>query len=753
MKFSDGNVSQLNCSDCSYLEDIDISDSDIISVSLPVSSVLRSYNLSGTDITSLSLDSQAHLEDLDISDCNKMTSLSLSKCLSLKNIVIPKDLQTLTVSGCPEITDIMDIYISVSGSISPLQKVILESDNNIRTISFEGQNNPDFTLTITGCPGIMSLDLSGITNWNGITLPLKSQMTKLASINISNTSISYLNYTPDGVNAVDTSCVDLSQSDVITDVMMQENSAVKVLRCTYDKANPVELVENAFHNCSGLQRIYGNFIITGSQVFKGCSQLVLNSDDEYSVMGVDTDAWTNTGANLKLDPSLTSALSMFEGDSLLSTNDFRYMIARLTKSLTTVERMFKDCRNISMALTPTLFYNCGSNLKTIDYFLYDTSVSGTIYSGTSGTFSYIPGVTSGVYAFANTNLQWIDNILFKGTLFQNVDYMFAGDTSLKAAVDTTADTIVEGSLDSKTFFINITYLNNVYPLGMFLGCGNVSMTINGDYLFHSRKSSAQTITDTFLAGLKLSGTISENVFGSTGTLDDVVASDGTSVKVYIPVYTIINRPFSKCNMSGVTFNLSDCGNIFNGISTLTQIIYPFQGLVIPSAKSMIPVTLLKGMSHLTSVEGLLAGLGLTNGGADYVFPEEGFFDDCTSLQVISHILEGNEDLHYTLAGDRMKNTVLTDVSRAFASSGLYGTIPYHLFYMEDGNGNIRHTIDDMSGIFDSCWYLGYDDTRRVQTGVVTDKYGNKTSWNDHIISTAGSPVVFSITSKDTSDPY
>ena len=241
-------------------------------------------------------------------------------------------------------------------------------------------------------------------------------MDRLKELDISETDISYLNYTPDGKNPVDTGSVDVSQAPDMDHFYAYNNSALKVVRCTYNHDNPIELVQNSFYNCSSLQRIYGNFIITGNQIFKGCSQFTINDDATYKVMGVDDTAWTSSGTNLTLDPSLTTALSMFEGCSSLTTNDFRYMLARLTKSLTTVERMFKDCHSIVMQITSMLFSNCGNNLQTIDYFLYGTRISGTVYSGTEGTFSHIPNVTSAVYAFANTNLQWIDNNVFLNTV-------------------------------------------------------------------------------------------------------------------------------------------------------------------------------------------------------------------------------------------------------------------------------------------------------------------------------------------------
>ena len=96
------------------------------------------------------------------------------------------------------------------------------------------------------------------------------------------------------------------------------------------------------------------------------------------------------------------------------------------------------------------------------------------------------------------------------------------------------------------------------------------------------------------------------------------------------------------------------------------------------------------------------------------------FDDCVSLRTTVGLFSNCYDLKIKLVGEGFKNTQLVNVSRMFENSGLYGTIPYRLFFMRIDNGNgtytLRKTITDMSNIFNGCWCLGYDINRKVDLG-------------------------------------
>ena len=91
---------------------------------------------------------------------------------------------------------------------------------------------------------------------------------------------------------------------------------------------------------------------------------------------------------------------------------------------------------------------------------------------------------------------------------------------------------------------------------------------------------------------------------------------------------------------------------------------------------------------------------------DYEKVTKGMFDDCVSLRTTVGLFSNCYDLKIKLVGEGFKNTQLVNVSRMFENSGLYGTIPYRLFFMRIDNGNgtytLRKTITDMSNIFNGC---------------------------------------------------
>ena len=71
--------------------------------------------------------------------------------------------------------------------------------------------------------------------------------------------------------------------------------------------------------------------------------------------------------------------------------------------------------------------------------------------------------------------------------------MFRSCSSLKTCINTRALPIVQGNLNSETFFINLRNLISVYPKEVFSGCVGIKMDIINDangntLLFHTLKN-------------------------------------------------------------------------------------------------------------------------------------------------------------------------------------------------------------------------------------------------------------------------
>lgn len=755
----------LDLSGCKKIQELDVSYSSITKVTLPSSAVLKVYNLAGTDITSLYLENQSFLHTLIIDNCNKLTSVEINNCASLESLSIPQNVKTVTIRNCEKISSLSIPYSSVNNSISPLTQIVIDNCPGLKQFSISGQNNEQLKIELTGAWNLEYLDLSN-TKTSDITLASlmvngEPNFTSLKSLNISNTELSTLKF-----NDQEFDYLDLTSFPDLSDIKASQCKSLVEVRVKNNPDNPIELQTGAFMDCSSLTRIKGHVQILGQEVFRNCNQLYLNPDELYTKNGTDVFINDDDATNVSFGDSLESFFYIFENCTSLSYNDFKYMMVRLPNSATSLEGMFKGCSGISGDLWYDLFRPC-SKLVTIKEAFSGTNLSGIFFSRTSdysssndstwGILDFIPNLTDAESAFESTNIQWIDNNVFApiGDKYYSIakaDYMFRNCGQLSSCEDTRAIVPKQGVLKSKTFFTNLRNLTNIYPKEMFGGCANIKMEIeeyNGNtYLFHtfSKVQQSMVITDSLFSGVQLVGKIGPNVFGGVNSQFD----DEDGITWYIPQFSSIQYPFQ--NSGGeLTINLSEMGNMFQNISNvLRQAVGILSGLKCaeePNSQK-IPSTLFKNCSLLNSIEGFFSGIDLNNNGEVYEFPPKGMFDDCVSLTNIKSLFRGCTNLKLKLVGEGFTNCQLQDVSYAFSSSGVFGMIPYRLFFMSttnsDGGKSINNTIENISNVFEQCWCLGYDETREVD--VTSDLIAGETKvqWSDKIIKVQGNRVDYKL---------
>jgi hypothetical protein len=73
---------------------------------------------------------------------------------------------------------------------------------------------------------------------------------------------------------------------------------------------------------------------------------------------------------------------------------------------------------------------------------------------------------------------------------------------------------------------------------------------------------------------------------------------------------------------------------------------------------------------------------------------------------VSYLFDSSHFLDIKLLGEGFKNCALKNVSGMCFASGVFGMIPYRLFYMER-DGQVQQTIDNISTVFNFCFKLGY----------------------------------------------
>ena len=67
-----------------------------------------------------------------------------------------------------------------------------------------------------------------------------------------------------------------------------------------------------------------------------------------------------------------------------------------------------------------------------------------------------------------------------------------------------------------------------------------------------------------------------------------------------------------------------------------------------------------------------------------------------------NLFANSQKIRIRLVGEGFKNCVLKDVSGAFSRSGVFGVIPYRLFFMVDSENKLRRTIENMENVFNGC---------------------------------------------------
>ena len=765
----------LDLSGCKKIQELDISKSSITKVTLPDSAVLKVYRLAGTQVTELRLSNQSFLSTVDITDCNKLTYIEINNCPTLKTLDIPSSVKTVIIKNCEGMESITLPYTSVNNSISNLTQITIDNCPGLKILSLAGQNNPTLKVELTGAWNLESLDIGGIATTD-IVLPAlyvngQPNFYSLKSLIISRTNITSLKYndrSDDYLNL--TAFPDLEYIDA------NSCPALVEVRCKNDKNNPIELPTGAFKNCASLTRVKGYFNIQGGEVFRGNAMFVLNDNDTYLKHGTDTFLEGDNVTNIKFDDSLIDTYFMFEGCSSLQYNDFKYVMTQLTNSLTSIEGMFKGCSLITGDLWYDMFRPC-PNVSIIKEAFSSTTLTGIFFSrksnyspdddSTWGILDFLPKLSDAEAAFESAAIEWIDNNVFAPIVYNGqtiyspiakVDYIFRNCSLLESCEDTRAETIFPGMLDSKTFFINLRNLISIYPKGVFTGCSKIRMQVTNEgtntFLFHTinKPAQAMVLSNTLYSGVKLVGKLGPNVFGG---ISQTISSNGTTY--YIPTFTSIQYPFEESS-GELTVNLSEMGDVFQGIaSTLRQAIGIFVG-VKPADEigaHKIPANIFRNCRLLNSIESFFANMPINNDNQAYQFPPtyqdgsitKGMFDDCVSLATTKRMFGGCNNLKLKLVGEGFKNCALADVSNMFENSGVFGGIPYRLFFMHrenDGVKTISRTITNISEVFKGCWCLGYDEIRTISVGETLVPDMTWTTWDDHIVSAPGGQVTYKL---------
>lgn len=727
LKIANSTALTLDVSNCLKLEELNLSGSSYTNFALPSTGSLKILDLSNTSLLKLGdlekgepFENQSSLEVLNLSGCTQLETIYIRNCESLKTITIPASVKRIWIVNCPGFESIECTYQGNLANISPLLEVHMENCVGLKTINLAGQNNPNLYVSLLGCTNLENVNISNSSlTSDSIIFPAKGFNT-LKTLDLSRTSISYIRFGDSPIKDY----LDLKDFENLNTLYVQDCQNINKIVCANNYDNPIELVAGAFEGCRSLINLYGNFIVTGTKVFANCSQLKLNLDPTE-----DFKSGENV-TNISFLEGLNSCYNMFNNCSSLNINDFRYIMEKLPQTVNSLEGMFLGCSGISGRIHRGLLNKC-SNVTSLKDAFSGTELSGYLYSrkdnyteddtSTWGFFDFAKNITTLENAFSNSAIEYIDENVFEPIVdsLVNIDYCFSNCYQLRSIKDTNALIVEDSAFQTKTFFTKLTKLSNTlgWPVDVFSGCSGINMQITEDdqgntYLFHTNKNTEQPIVllDTLYSGVNLIGNIGDNTFGGNSR----VVGD-----YFIPKFSSIQSPFARCKGSNLKIKLSLVENLFKNQDRLTQLIKVFTGVICEKGFDEIPINMFKGCSQLVNIQGLFSDMEITNNGKEYEFPQQGLFDDCVNLQSINSLFLGQRNLKIKLIGEGFKNCNLTDVSYAFSGSGLFGIIPYKLWYMEK-NGNVSNTIQNMQGTFAGCVCLGYTSDRVINTSILTN---------------------------------
>ena len=203
-----------------------------------------------------------------------ITELELRDLPSLQTLSLPATLEKLTIQNC----GIRNIEITWNNAseTSNLEDIVITDCDKLSYLSLQGQNNLN-NLVLLRCPNIVSLNLASIRNPNNKHIDLAGTHTNASILDLDGlTKLQYLNLTgcqifrklnllaSEQLNYL--SCQGCSLEEVIC-----ANNYVDGSRVGND--NPIELSSNAFRECSVLTTLKGYFVMQGSQIFYNCANL------------------------------------------------------------------------------------------------------------------------------------------------------------------------------------------------------------------------------------------------------------------------------------------------------------------------------------------------------------------------------------------------------------------------------------------------------------------------------------------------
>lgn len=379
------------------LTKIDVSNSQISSLTIPTGVSLVTLNILGSQVTEIDLTGQPLLNPVNFGGCAALKDVTINNCDKFTKITFNSDnqsLKNLNISNCKNLTEIeikgyynnlQDIYVgncekltkftltsNSSSSLSPSSPTItIENSDLLNEIEISNCSGSPNNISIYNCKNLRTLKITKSSYTTVITDTSFAEV--LNTLNLSESSVKTFKTQPDSPDNE----VDLRIFTNLTTVNCGSNSAVEVVRFLNDETNPITLSSSGtFNKCTSLRRVYGNLILTKSNTFSKCPELrftvttggtttfngvqVKNGQKwlhPYDIDGM-VDKNNNNKINFysgndKINIQITSngAKSLFAGEESgikgapLDNFEMYYFLYCLDQSVTSIDSIFASLKN------------------------------------------------------------------------------------------------------------------------------------------------------------------------------------------------------------------------------------------------------------------------------------------------------------------------------------------------------------------------------------------------------------------------
>lgn len=722
------------------LQEVNVYNSCVSQLLLPIEPniPLRRLNIVGAQLTSLTLDSQNLISDLDLTNCNKLINLTITNCKLLKSLTLgasQTELKNVTIASdvfetfyCSDNKSLTSVVITSSN----LTDVTITKCAKLTSVTISGTNLQN--LNLSECPNLKTLNITGNIN-------------SLETLNLSNTSISTIQY--NGV--ANTEMLDLSNFEIINSFNIKNNKSVQYIQFKNIENDPI-ILNNNFQGCDNLKQIYGNVAINCDSTFLRCKNFsILGKITTYNGKNIISNnrvlhpteiSGAISNGKMKFIPGNKVTNMSFIGTSahqtFMGTNcsifDIYYMLYNIGNA-TNLGNMFRELtttkfnwdENVDNSPHKNTFINCGK-VTTISGCFFSICSNIRIFSPThsennvlkdDGLFSPLINCTNISTLFFGGILN-IDRFIFRRTTgvykFSNLSYLsninnVTNDiNTLNFANSKIIDVNISGNFID--IFKDTTFVTNIN------GFGINNLFINYDKAPRIPTNNLQTVTGVLCSKYACGNLIPENLFVNPANI--------TKIHNSFIVYNVYDGNVATMEITSNIFNkftrLQELS--YNTIGDFTGTMGPFNGSGLNKVitQNTFPYDILNACkSTITRVTGLFQDVG-----SDVLTQVEipGDLFKFTPKIAYCDYLFKNFKIPYTLTSESFATcTNLTSVSYMFANddtSNIIGYIPKRLFY---------HGGKTVSNTYEYAVDLSFDPTEPLKDAngdFVLDSEGNYT---------------------------